>query len=167
MSTQRIEAGRTRRSGLLLALALGAALAALVALAGVAGAASNNDSAEGKGEVPLGKFDFKAHDLDIDPATDDAKGSFSFVGTPSVKGKVTCLQVNGQYAVISGTIEKSSSPAYEGGAFLVLVTDSANAADVDRLDVTFYSVGTQPLCPPPRGGSVPLQKGKIVVHDAV
>lgn len=142
-----------------------------LALTGVAGAAKQDvDFTKGKGvrfSSSSSGFSFEVKDLDTDPTTDAAEGKFTYKGTPSIKGKVACLRVDGQNAYFSGKIEKSNAPFWEGKIFIVKVTDSGQqGGDGDLLDITYVATSEPPSCSTPTGGSQRIEKGNIVVKDA-
>lgn len=162
---------KTTRIGRTTALCL-ALLVTLLALAlgGVADAkALKADSAKGSGTIEGGKFSFSANDTDGEPATDEAKGKFSFKvgGVGSFKGEVSCLRVEGTLATFKGVVTKADGEFedFEGATLDFDVTDSGQRGGEGDLSGFEFS-GAPEACDAPTGGFVPIEKGDIKVVDA-
>lgn len=153
---------------ILTTLALLVALLAL-ALTGVAGAkAPKANSAKGSGADAIGKFSFNVKDTDGDPATDEAKGKFSLKNEAgSLKGKLSCLRVEGNLATFKGVVAKAGGDLkdLEGQTFEFDVTDSGQRGGEGDLFGADFSSEPE-TCDAPAGGSLPVEKGNIKVTDA-
>ncbi len=167
-------------------MALAAGVVALGASPVVAGAThgdregpSKKDFARGTGHFeglgPLGQTDITMRvDARSGPGGEDAKGRFVVERVlPSrlaQRGKVTCLRVVGNRAVIGGRIERSNvpdPPFREGSGILIQVDDNGEGTVVaDRMQG-----GPMPAppttCPDPSPAArLPVQDGDFLVHDS-
>lgn len=118
---------------------------------------------------------FAAHS---DPTGEDPHGHVSATLVfPSVvrplelKGRVICVDVDGNTARIRYVAEKSDVPGFpEGGEVVLTVVDNGNPQNGQPVD----TIGNTPGSAAPRtlafpcgaGVTVPATKGNIVVHDA-
>ena len=134
--------------------------------------ASGTGHFEGSG--PLGPTDVTMHvNAKSGPAGENATGRF-FVHRelPSkldLHGKVTCLKVIGNQAVIGGRIERSkvADPQFpEGGGIVIQVDDTGEGTAIsDRMHGGPTS-SPPAVCPDPLpSGRLPVQQGNFVVHD--
>lgn len=165
-------------------LALSAILAGtlLLALPGAADAKKPGglDSARGNGELARGTFygdvttEFRFDAKNTDAGTGAAKGSISVDqsldqgggSASSFKGKVTCLEVDGERASLSGTIEEASEPVFEGGSFFIQAVDSGQPKGEGDLFTFGAGAPSEPDCSTFFPADVPIEKGNIVVEDA-
>ena len=85
------------------------------------------------------------------------------------RGRVTCLNVTGNVAVIGGEITASRTPdAVVGQGILIEVTDNGEGNDdpPDTFNGAFTLIPPQ-ICPPaPLFPGAPATQGNFVVHDA-
>jgi len=159
-------------------LALMAGLTAL-ALSGIAGAQTAGPSglpappeetktfAKGKGvDASGGKFKFSARDLDKDPMTDEAKGSFSFSAQEErekffLKSEVQCLRVVAGRAHLIAEVTESNflSP----GDFVGVTATDTGARGGEGDTFRFVRFKGSAECGVPDEGD-PIQKGNIRVE---
>jgi hypothetical protein len=134
------------------------------------------NTAKGKGapvgHVHIDQFEFVAKDLDSDPTTDKAEGTFSIRYMNSIgfkdkfiKGKVKCLRVSGSTADFVGKVTKTNLPAEQNQLFVFTVYDSGESEGGGDY---FGTLRTDvPACPPPseyyRGA--PVVSGNVTVKD--
>jgi hypothetical protein len=167
----RSRARPTRQSGISprsTLLALVATVSLLAAAPGSAGAAVGPDSANGTGVADNGNvvFDFTATS---GPNGENPAGHISEVNpNPGfdffVEATVTCLQVSGNRAVITGRILDTNEPTLLGDSIVLFVEDNGTPGiGIDRFDQRFVDAIT---CF--GGGFVtgaPIEAGEIVVVD--
>ena len=87
-------------------------------------------------------------------------------------GRVTCLTVGGNQAVVGAEVTSSSNPAFvpEGaGLFAQVVDNGEPGTDPAAPDRAFGGAAPTPpaVCPPPVFPTSPITQGNYVVHDAV
>jgi hypothetical protein len=140
-----------------------------------AGAGPNDDFATGtvQGGAPA-TVDFHIHvNANSGPAGENPKGQYFvradiFVaGGVDFSGRVTCLTVVGNAAMIGGAVERSEAtvPAEGTGVFIV-AEDNGEPGDADRVNLIFTA--TPPtVCPAPALFNSPILQGNFVVHDAL
>jgi hypothetical protein len=159
-------------------------LLALAVLPVVAGATHSNgkgpkkDFARGTGHFegisPIGQTVITMHvNARSGPAGQNPKGRF-FVkrDLPTelrVRGRVTCLNVVGNQAVVGGRIERGRVPDAMfpiGGGILFQFDDNGNGTVIsDRMHGS--PTATPTVCPPPiPAARLPVQRGNFVVHDS-
>lgn len=164
-------------------LAMTTSLVLLIATPGGAGAnhsegeGPQHDLAAGSGKIE--QFGTFVHvNAQGDPAGTDANGTFfvrqTFFRLPlDFSGKVTCLLVTGNQAIVGGEVTKNS-PVPPGGVLpnpapgtgvLIDLRDNGDAGTPDSVNFTFRP---QPptVCPPLNSHQFPIDQGNYVVHDA-
>ena len=158
-------------------------LVLLVATPGGAGA--NHSQGEGPSKdlvAGTGKIDqfgtFVHVNAQASPNGTGANGSFfvrqTFFRLPlDFSGKVTCLIVNGNQAIIGGEVTKNS-PVEPGGVLpnpapgsgvLIDVRDNGDAGTPDTMNFTFRPAPPT-VCPPLSSHQFTIDQGNFVVHDA-
>lgn len=106
------------------------------------------------------------------PNGEDPRGRFhvSAFGTIDVRGEVTCLNVQGRSAFISGEIQKGRPENFRGRGVRIEIRDSQDGRrGPDRFNFD-AGIIQEPLtvCPSPGVFSlVPVDRGNFVVHDSV
>lgn len=180
---------------LALALLVGLLVLALPGVAGAKKKQDDVDFTKGKGETAfpnpilnpdgsvtvvtfIQKFNFKAKDLDADPVTDAAKGKLSYErgtrdsngstsSSSKLKAEVTCLRVAGDSAVFLAQVKKSSDPNIQEGDTIQVDVFAQSQPDEPPDLFQLREVPPSTPCPAPDGFGAPLDKGNIVVNDAV
>jgi hypothetical protein len=107
------------------------------------------------------------------PTGENPRGRFrAAVGTlgVDVRGEVTCLNVKGNAAIISGVIQKSRSEHLLGEGVQIAIRD--NHERQARRTPDEFNAGLLPAplttCPDPDGSALfPVDRGNFVVHDGV
>lgn len=162
-------------------VALTVGLLALAVLPVVAGATHSSgkgpkkDFARGTGHFeglsPLGQTVITMHvSARSGPSGQNPKGRFlvkrDLPTELRQRGRVTCLNVVGNQAVIGGVIERSRVPDDIGDGILFQFDDNGNGTVIsDRMHGSPTSTPT--VCPPPvPAARLPIQQGNFVVHDA-
>lgn len=169
---------RSRLVGCMLALVVCAAAAAPASATHSAGAGPSRDFVNGTGSIfvflpPFGAFDVRLHvNASADSPSSGATGRFwtELEGglTVDLRGRVTCLNVDGHHATVSGVIERSSigfPPV--GGGILAFGVDNGEGANSAGDSVLGIPIGA-PLrnCPPVLSDGVRIEGGNFVAHDA-
>jgi hypothetical protein len=164
--------------GCVVALALLAVTAAPATATHSAGVGPTRDFVYGTGSIfvflpPFGAFDVQLHvNASADSPTTGARGRFwtELEGglTVDLRGRVTCLNVEGHHATLSGVIERSSigfPPV--GGGILAFGVDNGEGANSGGDSVLGIPIGS-PLrsCPPAVSDGVLIEGGNFVAHDA-
>ena len=82
------------------------------------------------------------------------------------RGRVTCLNVQGNFATVRGEITQTREASVPvGPGVLITVVDNGEPGDHDE-SITFFDLPTPPtVCPAPTI-SVGFNGGNYVVHDA-
>ena len=161
-------------------------VSALVVIAVPSGAGANHsegqgsptqDSVSGSGKIE--QFDTFVHvNAQGDPDGSDAKGSFfvrqTFFRLPlDFSGKVTCLLVTGNKAIVGGEVTKNQ-PVEPGGVLpnpapgtgvLIDVRDNDDNGTPDTYNFTFRPVPPQ-TCPDLSSHQFPVDQGNFHVHDS-
>jgi hypothetical protein len=168
---------------LLVSFALGSALLAMLAVS-VSGSQANgpsHDMAVGTGQLLLptaiGPLPSKIHvNATSDPGGANARGRFSqvidagtFLGVVTFSGDVTCLNVTGSHAVISGVITQTSNNTFAPAGAGVLGEGTDNGQGNDPPDGLHAIVTVQPspdCSTSPGFTETPIDKGNFVVKDA-
>ena len=93
-------------------------------------------------------------------------------GREEVYGRVTCLRVVGNQAVVGVEVTKTSNPLFLPVGFGVVAQYDDNGepgSDPATPDRAFAgAVPTPPVvCPPPVSPTTPITQGNFVVHDAL
>jgi hypothetical protein len=170
---------RGRLVGCALALAIlgGAMTAAPAAATHNEGTGPGGDFVYGTGSIfvflpPFGAFDVRLH---VNARIDDtgaARGRFwtELEGalTVDLRGTVTCLNVDGHHATVSGRINRSSIGFPPVGAgILAFGVDGGEGANSGGDSVLGIPIGA-PLanCPPALSDGVLVEGGSFVAHDA-
>ena len=158
------------------------ALFSLLAVAGGAGAthsggsAPEHDFAVGTGQIttetPFGTIEVFLHvNAMSGPSGEDPRGQVVFRGNPppfppiDVRGRVTCLRVEGNTSTVGFVITKSKTgfpPEGFGGLFSI-VDGGEPGASGDKFEG--FPVPPPASCPPPFGGR-DITQGNFVVHGA-
>jgi len=170
---------RIRVIGCALAIAVAGCAFAAAPAAGThnAGTGPGGDFVYGTGSIfvflpPFGAFDVRLH---VNAWVDDtgaARGRFwtELEGalTVDLRGKVTCLNVDGHHATVSGRINRSSigfPPV--GSGILAFGVDRGEGSKGGGDSVLGIPIGA-PLqnCPPVVSDGVLIEGGNFVAHDA-
>lgn len=159
------------------------AVVAFVAIPGAAGA--NHSAGQGPKQdlaVGTGKIEqfgtFVHANAHSEPDGTDAKGSFfvrqTFHRLPlDFAGKVTCLRVTGNQAVVGGEVTRNypvepggvlPNPA-EGTGVLIDMRDNDANGTPDTLNFTFRPAPPE-VCPPLNTHQFGPVEGQVIVHDA-
>ncbi len=149
------------------ALALAGVLVLLIAPSVAGGTGSPRDFAVGGGKHAGGlQFAFSAHS---DANGENAKGNIQlFIAGDMHPATVTCLIVSGNEAIMTAT-----SDAVPGGIVVVDAVDNGGptSGSPDLLRGSFegfiYESPERPGCFLPVLPPVPVDKGNIIVHDAI
>ena len=144
---------------------------AALALATAAPAAAAGASASGSGTVLFGNtiehIAFTAQQLAGTAATGQATIIDASAGV-RVRVDVNCLNVIGNYAIVSGVVTQSSDPTAVpvGSEAIFAVVDSGQGGGRDFASIAnFYAVGTGVDCTvPAEYDLVPLQSGNVQVR---
>jgi hypothetical protein len=143
--------------------------AAVAAARSDAGSASKQDVVRGRGAIETGPIVVALRvNARSGPSGENPRGHLVFRGNPpplgdiDIKGRVTCLRVIGNAAVVGFVVTKSRAgfPEGSGGVFTVVDGDPG-APDM------FEGMPTGPpptVCPLPFGGR-PITRGGFVVQD--
>ena len=168
---------RAKLAGCALALAITAIAAPGAAASHSEGVGPTRDFVAGTGSIfvflpPFGAFDVRLHvnASDESPST-GARGRFwtELEGALKVdlRGRVTCVNVEGSRATVSGVIETSSvgfPPAGSGIlAFGVDRGEGANSSGDSVLGIPIARALTN--CPPVFSDGVQIEGGNFVAHD--
>jgi hypothetical protein len=148
---------------------LGVLVTAGVASAGEVEFRKRGDLARGKGTIESGPIvvTLRVHARSR-PFGDDPRGKLWFRGNPppfgavDIRGRVTCLTVTDNVAVIGFEVTKSKAgfPVGSGGVFTVV---DGEGGEPDRFEGA--PTGAPPtVCPPPLDGN-PITSGDFVVID--
>jgi hypothetical protein len=161
-------------AALFLALVASLALAVNLASATPGNAQGpKTDLAAGTGQTDFFGSEIKVHvNAQSGPSGEDPRGHFSYQAVdPSldfeISGRVTCLNVVGNRAVVGGVVERSNDPSFPAGegVLIFIVDDDKGAGD------GFFAVATDTpeTCPPPPPFEPPFptNQGNWVVHDAM
>jgi hypothetical protein len=165
--------------------ALGLALLATLAVAAGAshsnGAGPGHDFAVGTGQLMLptaiGPLPSKIHvNAKSDADGSNASGHFTqdidtgnFLGRVQFSGDVTCLNVTGNHAVISGVITKTTDNSFAPVGAGVIGEGNDNGEGNDPPDElhAIVTVAPSPDCSTSPGFTpTPIDRGNYVVHDA-
>ena len=161
---------------LALVLVAGAIVAAPAGATHNDGVGPSNDLVYGTGSIfvflpPFGAFDVMLHVNARIDATGAARGRFwtELEGalTVDLRGTVTCLNVEGNHATVSGRINRSSigfPPV--GSGILAFGVDRGEGANSAGDSVLGIPIGA-PLqnCPPAVSDGVQIEGGNFVAHD--
>jgi hypothetical protein len=168
---------RARLACCVLALVVVAMSAGPAAATHSEGVGPTRDFVNGTGSIfvflpPFGAFDVRLHvNASADSPSTGAKGRFwtELEGalTVDLRGRITCLNVEGQHATVSGVIETSSigfPPV--GGGILAFGVDRGEGANSAGDSVLGIPIGA-PLqsCPPALSDGVQIEGGNFVAHD--
>jgi hypothetical protein len=168
---------RDRLIGCALALVVVAMTAAPAAATHNGGAGPARDFVVGTGSLfvflpPFGAFDVRLHvNASSDSASTGARGRFwtELEGglTVDLRGRVTCVNVEGNHATVAGVIDHSSigfPPV--GGGILAFGVDRGEGANSPGDSVLGIPIGA-PLrtCPPVVSDGVQIDGGNFVAHD--
>ena len=109
----------------------------------------------------------------------DAYGTFRYgrpdAGVTNTVGRVTCLSVRGNDAMIGGVIAESADPSFVGGPFMFFVHDTSTAGSFDRDRVSANFVDLPTAAPADCSqldsnalgiGYFTLKTGDVVVEDS-
>jgi hypothetical protein len=171
---------RSRCVGCALAIALLPALvtAAPAGATHSAGAGPSYDFVYGTGSIfvflpPFGAFDVRLHvNARIDQQTGDARGRFwtELEGalTVDLRGQITCMNVEGHRAILSGVINRSSigfPPV--GSGILAFGADRGEGSNSGGDSVLGVPI-QRPLqnCPPVVSDGVLIEGGNFIAHDS-
>jgi hypothetical protein len=143
-----------------------------------AGVGPARDFVSGTGSIfvfvpPFGAFDVRLHvNASADTPSTGAQGRFwtELEGglTVDLRGRVTCLRVDGHHATVSGVIERSSIGFPPVGAgILAFGVDNGEGEKSAGDSVLGIPIGA-PLqsCPPAVSDGVLIEGGNFVAHDA-
>lgn len=169
---------RVRLIGCALALAVMVFSAAPAAATHSEGVGPTRDFVYGTGSIfvflpPFGAFDVRLHvNASAESPSAGARGRFwtELEGalTVDLRGRVTCVNVEGNHATVSGVIEVSSIgfPAV-GSGILAFGVDRGEGANSPGDSVLGIPIGA-PLhnCPPVISDGVQIEGGNFVAHDA-
>ena len=87
---------------------------------------------------------------------------------PEVYGRVTCLRVVGNQAVVGAEVTKTSDPAFlpVGFGAVAQYVDNGEPGSADRGSA--FATPTPPVvCPAPAFPTNPVTQGNFIVHDAL
>ena len=168
---------RSRLVGCLLALGMLATTAAPATATHSEGVGPTRDAVNGTGSIfvflpPFGAFDVRLHvNASAASPSTGAKGRFwtELEGalTVDLRGRVTCVNVEGGRATVSGVIERSSIgfPPVGSGilAFGVDNGEGANSAGDSVLGIPIGAALRN--CPPVLTDGVLIEGGNFVAHD--
>ena len=114
-------------------------------------------------------------DARSDPTTGETAGTFAIryaaisvspARGSDLRGRVVCLTVEGNRAMIGGVIESSNSPAIPAGwAVQFAITDNGDPGTGRDLDVAYLGRDVTPTCEPRTGDQLPLLDGNYTVVD--
>jgi hypothetical protein len=157
-------------------LALLIAGCGVVALAPPAGGSSEQQLVAGTGQrLSLAGVPLTIHvNAQSGPAGEDARGTFwttadtADLGTVVLRGRITCLTVEGNRAAARGIVEESTAPLNPvGSAFQIQVTDNGSPGMFNDTNINFF--GFEPGetgCPIIPFAEPPIEDGNFVVKDA-
>jgi hypothetical protein len=169
---------KARLIGCALALAVMAFSAAPAAATHSEGVGPTRDFVNGTGSIfvflpPFGAFDVRLHvNASAESPSSGVQGRFwtELEGalTVDLRGRVTCVNVDGNHATLSGVIERSSIgfPAV-GSGILAFGVDHGEGANNPTDSVLGIPISA-PLhnCPPVLTDGVQIEGGNFVAHDA-
>ena len=158
----------------LLAALFLALVGTLVVASGVASADPKQDLVSGTGHFIVETIDFDGQlhvNAQSGPSGEAPRGHFFLTvssGTTEtfdIKGRVTCVNVNGNLAAVAGVVTKSRNPSVpEGTGILINILDGGpGEQDVAQVD----SAERPPTTCPFVGVISPTTNGNFVVHDAM
>ena len=114
-------------------------------------------------------------DARIDPTTRTVTGSFAVQYDPissspargsDLRGRVVCLSVEGNKAMVGGVVESSNNPAYPAGTAVRLAfTDNGEPGAGRDTQVGFLGGDITPTCALEAVPELPLIEGDFVVRD--
>lgn len=116
-----------------------------------------NATSGAAGEDPRGHFFIKSH-------ASVSTSAFNF----EASGRVTCLRVGGNRAMVGGVVERGTTVAgtsLEGRGYLVTIVDNGEPNAVDGF-LGFFTFTPPQTCPPPSLAAPPSNLGNYIVHDA-
>jgi hypothetical protein len=164
------------------------ALVGLLAVAGSAGATHSggagpgNDLVAGTGAIdtpvtPFGPIFVKLHvNAQSGPFGIDPRGNVVFrgnppIGTPpspveiDIQGRVTCLNVFGNQAIVGFEVTKSKAgPVPEGGGGIFSILDNGEPGTADAFEGG--PLAQPPTFCPPFPATRTITQGNFIVHDA-
>jgi hypothetical protein len=157
-------------------LLLAAATLAVAATPGIAvathssGDDPNHDQVDGTGRLGAPFFTQVHVNATSGPSGEDAQGQYYIdkdVFGRDFRGRVTCLTVIGNLAVVGAVIERSDfSTLFPVGYFVrIVVHDLGEPGDVDGIN--FSEANPLPVSCVFPFATLPMQQGNFIVHDAL
>jgi hypothetical protein len=154
-------------------------LGLLLVTPGVAGATHSNgegpnhDSITGTGRIVAGPIDVFLHvNAKSGPSGVDPRGHVAFHAAPpavpfpiDIQGRVTCLTIVGNQAIVGLVVTQSKEPGIpEGAGGIFTIVDMGEPGTLDRFEGSPLPAPPA-VCAPPFPGR-PITHGNFVVHDA-
>lgn len=140
------------------------------------GKGPRHDFAQGTGKYAAGTVKVQFHvNAQSGPAGQNPRGHVfarRTLGTVASEfafsGRVTCLTVTGNRAVVGAVVERTRTPLVAVGSGVLLeFVDNGHGANAPRDESNGVLTSAPPAaCPAVLGISLPFRKGNFVVHDA-